>query len=97
MRALTTFLANMLREGTQESFGRVVGAIFLLGSFGLSMADGIMSLRHGASALDAAASLAVTGWSLFTMSKVLYIKGQKVTFSGGATAPTESAPSGDAA
>lgn len=87
--AIRAFFGNVLREGTQESFGRVVGAVFLLGSFGLSMADGIMSLVHQQSALDAAASLAVTGWSLFTMSKVLYIKGQKITASGGAAAPAE--------
>lgn len=87
--AMRAFLGNVLREGTQESFGRVVGAVFLTGSFCLSMADGIMSLVHGASALDAAASLAVTGWSLFTMSKVLHIKGKKLTASGGAAAPAE--------
>jgi hypothetical protein len=82
------YIGNVFRENTKESFGRVIGAVFLLGSFGVGLADGIASLRRGDSALDAALQLALTGWSIFTSSKYLQIKGDKAKADAAAAAGT---------
>jgi hypothetical protein len=84
MRALLAFLGNAFREGTKESFGRVMSLPFLISSWGILTGGGIYELVvHKSTPIDSAATLAVIGIGLFTGSKYLHIKGSAVTASSG--------------
>lgn len=82
------FVKEAFQDGNRASFSRMFSVPFLVGSFALSMADGIVSLYHHNSALDAAGSLALMGITLFTGSKALSIRGTKFSGQmGGGEAP----------
>lgn len=85
MRALIAFLQN----GDHELVGRVVSLPFLLSSWGALTASAIVHLMHGGSVIDDVATLALIGFSLFTGSKYLAIRGAKVTANGGESTPGE--------
>jgi hypothetical protein len=86
MVGLFKFLANVFREGTQESFGRVFALPFLASSWAIGTASGVMQLMKGQSdVLDVVATLFTAGLALFTGSKVLALKGSKAL-------PTAAAP-----
>lgn len=73
---LFSFLGNILREGTRESFGRVVSLPFLLSAWALLSVGGAIEIWVGHSApLDTAGTLALIGFALYTGSKFLSLRG----------------------
>lgn len=79
---------TMLDKGT-PSYSRLWALPFFVASFLISVADGIVSLYKGMSALDAAATLALTGMTLFTGSKYLSSKGDKAAPTPPSEKPTQ--------
>lgn len=67
------FIKKTLFDGSKESFGRTMALPYLVSSLGLGIADGIRSLMHGQSALDAVGTLATIGIAVYTGSKALSI------------------------
>lgn len=97
MPSLRSFLRATLLDRDKASYSRVFALPFLAGSFALSMADGIVSLCQSKSALDAAASLALIGLSLFTGSKALSLRGQALDLTNANTPPSTPPTEPDAA
>ena len=72
------FLRKVLFDGDKESYGRTMATPFLIASL-LSLCAGvILNLLHGEGILEEAGSLAMIGFSLYTGSKYLSVKGQKI-------------------
>lgn len=87
MQALIAFFGNAFREGTKESFGRIVALPFLFSSWALLTVGGVLEIVANKSApIETAATLAVVGAGLFTGSKMLSLKGQSMG------APAEETP-----
>lgn len=73
-----TVLRGLFLEHVQDTatFGRIASLPFLCGAFGLLLASGIVGILHHQSVMEEAASLAVIGFSLYSGSKYLSLKGQ---------------------
>jgi hypothetical protein len=97
LKRLGSYIANIFREGTRESFGRIMALPFLLSSWGIGTASGITALIRHESAFDDVAELATIGIALFTGSKLLSFRGKAGSMAQGGEAPAaEPKPAGDA-
>ncbi len=78
MNFIMNHVREMLTDKNKASFGRIIAVPFLVGSWGLSMASGIMAIIHHSAVVDDAAALAITGFALYYGSKHLSLKGDKI-------------------
>lgn len=84
MGAIFAYFGNLFREGTKESFGRVISMPFLFSAWGILTAGGILEIvQHKSAPIDTALTLAGIGVGLYTGSKYLWIKGKNTTIGVG--------------
>lgn len=83
MRALLKFLSELLSDNamSKASFGRAFAIPFLLSAWVIGSAAGVMGVRRGESVIEEVITLASIGIVLYTGSKTLSLRGQKVSFS----------------
>lgn len=93
---MLSYLANVFREGTKESFGRVVSLPFLFSSWALLTGGGVLEIiEHKAAPLDTGATLALIGVGLYTGSKALSLKGRQASGSVGPSDDRKSSTTAD--